>query len=254
MEKITVVIADNNKSFCNDFKDYASLTKDIEIVGVAHDGLTAVEMVTREKPMIMLLDAVLPALDGLGVLERLNSLKLVHKPKIITLSTYLSEDFVENAYRLGANYQMSKTISIDHIINRIRMIAQNSGYRKAPKLQSNDLESVVTSAIHEVGVPAHIKGYQYLRESILMVLNDRDLLNGITKQLYPSVAKKYSTSSSRVERAIRHAIEVAWNRGDTDTLNGIFGFTINQAKGKPTNSEFIAMISDNLRLELKKAL
>ena len=134
------------------------------------------------------------------------------------------------------------------------MIAQNSGYRKAPKLQSNDLESVVTSAIHEVGVPAHIKGYQYLRESILMVLNDRDLLNGITKQLYPSVAKKYNTSSSRVERAIRHAIEVAWNRGDTDTLNGIFGFTINQAKGKPTNSEFIAMISDNLRLELKKAL
>ncbi|MBQ4542998.1 MAG: sporulation initiation factor Spo0A C-terminal domain-containing protein, partial [Clostridia bacterium] len=103
-------------------------------------------------------------------------------------------------------------------------------------------------------VPAHIKGYQYLRESILMVLNDRDLLNGITKQLYPSVAKKYNTSSSRVERAIRHAIEVAWNRGDTDTLNGIFGFTINQAKGKPTNSEFIAMISDNLRLELKKAL
>ena len=255
MEKITVVIADNNKSFCNDFKDYASLTKDVEIVGITHDGLSAIDMVAREKPMIFLLDAVLPGLDGLGVLEKLNSMKLVSRPKIITLSTYLSDDFVENAYRLGANYQMSKTISIDHIINRIRMIVQNSGYvPPAQKIIGNDLESVVTSAIHEVGVPAHIKGYQYLREAILMVLDDRDLLNGITKQLYPSVAKKYGTSSSRVERAIRHAIEVAWNRGDTDTLNGIFGFTINQAKGKPTNSEFIAMISDNLRLELKKAL
>lgn len=254
MNKITVVIADDNKDFCSDIKNYAALSKDVEIVGVAHDGLAAVDMVAKLKPMILLLDDVMPGLDGLGVLEKLNSLNLQSRPKIITLSSYISEDFVKRAYELGSNYQMSKTISPDHIINRLKMIIENSSKPKNTEAYKNyDAESMVTEAIHQVGVPAHIKGYEYLRESILMVLSDRELINSVTKQLYPAVAKKHKTSASRVERAIRHAIEVAWNRGDTETLNNIFGFTINQAKGKPTNSEFIAMISDNLRLELKKA-
>ncbi len=255
MNKITVVIADDSKEFCGEIKNYAALSKDIEIIGVAHDGLTAVDMVAKLSPMILLLDDVMPGLDGLGVLEKINSLNLQVRPKIITLSSYISEDFVRRAYELGSNYQMSKTISPDHIISRLRMIIENSSKKKNHENLNNyhDIEALVTEAIHEVGVPAHIKGYEYLRESILMVLRDRELINSVTKQLYPAVAKKHRTSASRVERAIRHAIEVAWNRGDTETLNNIFGFTINQSKGKPTNSEFIAMISDNLRLELKKA-
>lgn len=254
MDKLTVMIADDSREFCNEFKSYAALTKDIEVVGVAYDGLSAVDMIAKCKPMLLILDDVMPGLDGLGVLEKLRMMNLSPRPKIITVPSYISEDFVENAYKLGANYQMAKSVGIDHIVNRLRLIAQNAmGGRTTSRYRKNDTESVVTSAIHEVGIPAHIKGYEYLREAIMIVLDNRDMINSVTKELYPTVAKKYSTSPSRVERAIRHAIEVAWNRGDTDTLNNIFGFTINQSKGKPTNSEFIAMISDNLRLELKKA-
>lgn len=255
MQKITVLLADDSREFCNEFKKYASLTKDIEVVGTAHDGLAALNMVAQLTPMILLLDDVMPKLDGIGVIEQINSMNINPKPKIITISSFSSEAYNKILIEYGVHFQLSKTYSFELIMNRIRMIGDNSFGKKSRKntIRANDIECVVTSELHKVGIPAHIKGYEYLREAILMVLNDRELINSVTKQLYPDVAKKYKTSPSRVERAIRHAIEVAWSRADTDTLDEVFGYTINQAKGKPTNSEFIAMISDNLRLDLKMA-
>jgi len=255
MQKITVLLADDSKEYCDEFKKYASLTKDIDVVGTAHDGLAALEMVSELKPMILILDDVMPRLDGIGVIERLNSMSLVPKPKIITVSSFTSEAFNKLLTEFGVHYQLSKTYSMELIMNRIRMIGGNGFGKKSTRSfsRSGDIECIVTAELHKVGIPAHIKGYEYLREAILMVLDDRELINSVTKQLYPAVAKKHSTSPSRVERAIRHAIEVAWSRADTDTLDEVFGFTINQEKGKPTNSEFIAMISDNLRLDLKIA-
>ncbi len=257
MGKIRLALADDNREFCSLVVDYISMIDDIELVGIANDGLVALELVEQKQPDVLILDNVMPQLDGLGVLARLQNVTAFKRPKVITITASLTEDFMINAYKLGADYQMSRRIDIEEIIKRVRMIMEKPKHRipQNPSINKGtiDVETTVTSIIHEVGVPAHIKGYVYLREAIMLVLKDTDMVNSITKQLYPSVAKTYNTSASRVERAIRHAIEVAWDRGDTDTLNKIFGFTINQAKGKPTNSEFIAMIADKLRLEMKYA-
>ena len=256
MQKITVLIADDSREYCEEFKKYASLTKDIDVVGTAYDGLAVINMVTELKPMVLVLDDVMPGLDGIGVIERINSMKDFPKPKIVVISAFSSETYNKLLTEFGVHYQLSKTYSMELVLNRIRMIA-GSGHSTKRNIGGitacNDTECMVTTELHKVGIPAHIKGYEYLREAILMVLNERELINSVTKQLYPAVAKKHKTSPSRVERAIRHAIEGAWSRADTDTLDEVFGYTINQAKGKPTNSEFIAMISDNLRLELKIA-
>lgn len=268
LEKIKLVIADDSRDFCRIFKDYLSTVPEIELVGLASDGLVTLEVIESKRPDVLLLDNVMPFLDGLGVLARLNEAGLKESLKVIMISGSLSDDFIINASRLGADYIMSRRMSVEEIINKIRMVMEKpdidaitpnagldirlrGGRQSRVKNLSNDVEKTVTTIIHEIGVPAHIKGYTYLREAIMLVLKDTDLINSITKQLYPTVAKMHNTSSSRVERAIRHAIEVAWDRGDTETLNNIFGFTINQNKGKPTNSEFIAMISDKLRLEMK---
>lgn len=268
MEKIRLVIADDSRDFCRIMKDFLLTVPEIELVGMASDGLVTLEIVESKRPNVLLLDNVMPFLDGLGVLTRLNEAGLKDSLKVIMISGSLSDDFVIHASKLGADYIMSRRMSADEIINKIRMVMEkpdveaiypnlnfnigSSNYKTSSlNRASNDIEKTVTTVIHEIGVPAHIKGYTYLREAIMLVLKDTDLINSITKQLYPTVAKKHNTSSSRVERAIRHAIEVAWDRGDTETLNNIFGFTINQNKGKPTNSEFIAMISDKLRLEMK---
>lgn len=282
MEKIRLAIADDSRDFCRIMKDYISTVPDIEIVGMASDGLVAVELVENKCPDVLLLDNVMPFLDGLGVLTKLSESGIKERMKVIMISGSLSDDFVIHASKLGTDYIMSRRMSAEEIIKKIRMVVEKPDMStvyplpmyQMPQMQaqrmamqpqqimqqgsmlpskqfSNDVEKTVTTIIHEIGVPAHIKGYTYLREAIMLVLKDTDLINSITKQLYPTVAKKHNTSSSRVERAIRHAIEVAWDRGDTETLNNLFGFTINQNKGKPTNSEFIAMISDKLRLEMK---
>lgn len=278
MDKIRLAIADDSRDFCRIMKDYISTVSDIELVGMATDGLVTLEVVESKRPDVLLLDNVMPFLDGLGVLTKLSDSGLRDKMKIIMISGSLSDDFVIHASKLGADYIMSRRMSAEEIITKIRMVMEKPeldgysagmlaaapGTRGMPregqtgrspfsniKKSFTDVEKTVTTIIHEIGVPAHIKGYTYLREAIMLVLKDTDLINSITKQLYPTVAKKHNTSSSRVERAIRHAIEVAWDRGDTETLNSLFGFTINQNKGKPTNSEFIAMISDRLRLEMK---
>ncbi len=230
MEKIRLVLADDSRDFCRIMKEYMSTVPEIELVGIATDGLVAFEIVSSKRPDVLILDNVMPFLDGLSVLSKLNESGLKETVKVIMISGSLSDDFVINASRLGADYIMSRRMSADEIVNKVKMIMETpetdtmfphsikekEGINIKPLLTrrtSNDIEKTVTTIIHEIGVPAHIKGYTYLREAIMLVLKDIDLINSITKQLYPSVAKKHNTSSSRVERAIRHAIEVAWDRG-----------------------------------------
>ncbi|SKA76738.1 two-component system, response regulator, stage 0 sporulation protein A [Clostridium sp. USBA 49] len=264
--KINVVIADDNKEFCSILNDYLLNQKDIVVTGIAKDGVEALELIQLKKPDLVVLDIIMPHLDGLGVLERLNSMNINPMPRIIVLSAVGQDKITQRAITLGADYYVVKPFDMDVFIKRIRQmfnntISSNDSKKtvsildntdiKLNKNEFTDLESEITSIIHEIGVPAHIKGYMYLREAINMVVNDIELLSAVTKELYPSIAEKYNTTASRVERAIRHAIEVAWSRGQVDTINKLFGYTIHNDKGKPTNSEFIAMVADKLRLKNK---
>lgn len=270
-EKISVLIADDNQDFAYTLSNYINDQEDMEVIGIAKDGNEAVNLISTIKPEIVLLDVIMPHLDGLGVLEKLNKIANPDQPTIIMLSAVGQDKITQRAISLGAEYYVVKPFDIELLIKRIREI---KFYKPEPQKDTfvtrdskkmyidvdpakvgsdQNLEALVTNLIHEVGVPAHIKGYQYLREAIMMVVNDIDVINQITKSLYPQIASKFNTTPSRVERAIRHAIEVAWGRGDQKTVEKIFGYTISASKGKPTNSEFIAMIADKLRLELKIA-
>ena len=272
-EKITVLIADDNQEFSMTLATYLKNQEDMVIVGRAKDGNEAVDMIPNLMPDIVLLDVIMPHLDGIGVLEKINMMKMSKRPICIMLSAVGQDKITRRAIELGAEYYVVKPFDIELLITRIRELknyrpAQSNNFisreTSIPKQQyieisrnrektEENLEALVTNVIHEVGVPAHIKGYQYLREAIIMVVKDIDVINQITKSLYPMIANKFSTTPSRVERAIRHAIEVAWGRGQQDVVENIFGYTISAAKGKPTNSEFIAMIADKLRLEMKSA-
>ncbi|QGU95163.1 sporulation transcription factor Spo0A [Clostridium bovifaecis] len=264
--KISVVIADDNKEFCNILNDYLLNQRDIVVTGVAKDGIEALKLIQEKKPDLVVLDIIMPHLDGLGVLEKLNTMNIDPLPRIIVLSAVGQDKITQRAITLGADYYVVKPFDMDVFTKRIRQMFNNTissdQVKKTVSLIESeevnvrrneplDLESEITSIIHEIGVPAHIKGYMYLREAISMVVNDVELLSAVTKELYPSIAKKYNTTASRVERAIRHAIEVAWSRGQVETINRIFGYTIHNGKGKPTNSEFIAMVADKLRLKNK---
>ncbi|MDU4892473.1 MAG: sporulation transcription factor Spo0A [Clostridium sp.] len=268
---INVLIADDNKEFCNILSDYFLSQKDINVVGVAKDGIEVLELLEDTKPDLVVLDIIMPRLDGLGVLERLNTMNLNPMPRVIILSAVGQDKITQRAIALGADYYVVKPFDMDVLSNRIREMFSNQISTEAVRRSSTsissltssldvkvkssntalDLESEITNIIHEIGVPAHIKGYMYLREAITLVVNDIELLSAVTKELYPAIAKKYNTTASRVERAIRHAIEVAWSRGQVDTINKLFGYTIHNEKGKPTNSEFIAMVADKLRLKNK---
>ena len=270
-EKITVLIADDNQEFSHTLANYINSQEDMEIIGMAKDGNEALEMIKNVTPDVVLLDVIMPHLDGLGVLENIKSNGNAQKPICIMLSAVGQDKITQKAITLGAEYYVVKPFDIELLIKRIREIKfykpnqtlnnfitsqTKQSYIELPKdsgKKEDNLEALVTNIIHEVGVPAHIKGYQYLREAIIMVVNDIDVINQITKSLYPKIAFKFHTTPSRVERAIRHAIEVAWGRGQQEVVENIFGYTISAAKGKPTNSEFIAMIADKLRLELKSA-
>lgn len=264
--KITVVIADDNKEFCNILNDYLLNQRDIIVTGIAKDGIEAIKLIQEKKPDLVVLDIIMPHLDGLGVLERINNMNINPMPRIIVLSAVGQDKITQRAISLGADYYVVKPFDMDVFTKRIRQLFNNTlssdqSKKSVPLTETEevkeksdeplDLESEITNIIHEIGVPAHIKGYMYLREAISMVVNDVELLSAVTKELYPSIAKKYNTTASRVERAIRHAIEVAWSRGQVETINKIFGYTIHNGKGKPTNSEFIAMVADKLRLKNK---
>ena len=252
--KIKVLIADDNKEFCAQCSALLR-TYGYETVVAPKDGFRVVELVEENQPNIVLLDVFMPRLDAIGVMKTIRESQISVQPLFMMMSTFDNPVLERELLNSGASYYFLKPFDTDVLVERI---VQISGYKKADildlpgagKLQP-DLEMMVTEIIHQIGVPAHIKGYHYLRESILLAVNDADIINSVTKQLYPTVAKKFATTSSRVERAIRHAIEVAWDRGDVDILNSYFGYTIHNGRGKPTNSEFIAMIADKLRLRRK---
>lgn len=263
MEKLNVAIADDNERILQLLDDVLSTQEDIEVVGKAKNGEEAYDIIKNKEPDVVLLDIIMPKLDGLSVMSKVNSDKTIKKhPAFVVLSAIGQEAITDDAFNLGANYYIMKPFDNEMVINRIKHIRSSMGkkihesrkinaYESKTEYIERNLESDVTNVIHEIGVPAHIKGYQYLRDAIIMSINDMEMLNSITKILYPSIAKKYQTTASRVERAIRHAIEVAWSRGKMDTIDALFGYTINTGKGKPTNSEFIALIADKIRLEYK---
>lgn len=266
---IRVLIADDNREFAELLSEYLQEQSDLDIVGVANNGQEVLNLVERVQPDVLVLDIIMPVLDGIGVLERLRSSSLEVMPRVIMLTAFGQDSITRKALDLGASYYILKPFDMDLLIDRIRDVATADLYieRGRPTVNSANysptgtsprvlsmtpnrtVDQLVTAMIHEIGVPAHIKGYQYLREAILMVYDDVEMLGAVTKVLYPQIAEKFYTTPSRVERAIRHAIEVAWNRGNSEAITQVFGYTVSMSKAKPTNSEFIAMVADKLRMD-----
>lgn len=240
-------------------EDYFNGQEDIEVIGVAYDGKECMKMMKELEPDILLLDIIMPHLDGLGVLEKLRMENRSTFPNIIMLTAFGQEEVMRKAVEYGASYFVLKPFDLNNLVDKIRDVYGQDRRRppvkidktKSRRKHQDNIEANITSIMHDIGVPAHIKGYLYLREAITMVYNDIELLGSITKILYPDIAKKFNTTASRVERAIRHAIEVAWNRGNIESITELFGYTVNVSKAKPTNSEFIAMVADKLRLKYK---
>ncbi|HML31587.1 sporulation transcription factor Spo0A [Sporomusa sphaeroides] len=256
-ETIKVAIADDNKEFSEILQECLSRESDIELVGVAYNGEQMLSIIEERSPDVIVLDIIMPHLDGIGVLERIN-VSANKRPKIIMLTAFGQESITQRVVELGADYYVLKPFNMDVLINRIRQLAGTAVTTRpvtaaatVPVVKTRPIDVEVTNIIREIGIPAHIKGYQYLRDAIMMIVAEVELLGAVTKVLYPMIAEKYSTTPSRVERAIRHAIEVAWNRGNIDMINKLFGYTIKLDKGKPTNSEFMAMIADKLRMEMR---
>jgi len=255
--KIKILIADSNDDFRRLLSDLLEKEPDVELVGTAGDGAEAVSLCSALNPDVLVLDLVLSKLDGFEVMRRISLSS--PKTKALVTSGFYNDKVLTDCAAAGAYYFVPKPFDYETMIDRIRQAAAHTRTVQLAEpptaLRSEpSLEAVVTDIIHEIGVPAHIKGYQYLREAIILTINDMDIINAVTKVLYPEVAKKFGTTPSRVERAIRHAIEVAWDRGDIETLQKFFGYTVSNIKGKPTNSEFIAMIADCLSLKQKQAV
>lgn len=250
--QIKVLIGDDSLNFgmiCGDLLE----KRDFQTIVKPKDGIAVFDAICKNNPQIVILDSNMPHIDALGILKNFAS-KSINPPYFIILSAYDSpyaeQEFIQN----GASFFLMKPVDLNHVCDRVTLLAEQCNRHRQPAAQpKHDLEVMVTEVIHQIGVPAHIKGYHYLREAIILSIEDTEMINSVTKVLYPTVAKKFKTTSSRVERAIRHAIEVAWDRGDVDVLNSFFGYTVHTGRGKPTNSEFIAMIADRLRLQMKKA-
>ena len=273
MENVNVVIVDDNPMILNTLDEVISSEAGLSVIGRADNGKDAIDMIKDTQPDVVLLDLVMPQMDGITVVENIKKkTSMLKNPAFIILSAVGGEQMTEEAFQAGANYFLMKPFDKDILVNKIRRIGKRpvrpvpGKVLEAPlkaatpeeaamnreEYMKEHLETDITKMLHELGIPAHIKGYQYLRDAISMVVRDREMMEAVTKILYPEIAKKNYTSSSRVERAIRHAIEVAWDRGDVDTLNSYFGYTIHNLRGKPTNSEFIAMIADKMRLDKRQ--
>ena len=248
-QAMRILIADSNQDFCEHLRDKLRDISGFEVVAMANDGNKAAELVSVMKPDVMVVDLMLPEKDGFAVIRAANALE---KPPVSLVTAGFMTEFVSyTAANLGVRYFMAKPCSAELVCERLQEIVGMENANAGAAKPEVNIETMVTSVIHEIGVPAHIKGYQYLREAIMIAVKDMDVINAITKVLYPQVAKTFSTTPSRVERAIRHAIEVAWDRGDLETLQSFFGYTVSNTKGKPTNSEFIALIADKLQLQIK---
>lgn len=262
VEKIKVCLVDDNKELVSMLESYVAAQDDMEVIGIAYNGQECLNLLADKQPDVLVLDIIMPHLDGLAVLEKMRHIERLKQPSVIMLTAFGQEDVTKKAVDLGASYFILKPFDMENLTSHIRQVSGKANAmikRPLPSFRSattvdgkpKNLDASITSIIHEIGVPAHIKGYMYLREAISMVYNDIELLGSITKVLYPDIAKKYNTTASRVERAIRHAIEVAWSRGNIDSISSLFGYTVSMSKAKPTNSEFIAMVADKLRLEHK---
>ena len=248
MSTIKVVIADADEETRAGLQEALTAEGDIQVVGTTGEGSRVIPLLRETGAEVLVMDLVLYGMDGLDLLQTINTQE-ARKPGILVYSSFVAGGVAAKSAELGADYFLAKPNQSQAVIERIRLLRNSSTV--TPKAYQN-LETLITSIIHEIGVPAHIKGYQYLREAILIAVDDMDVINAVTKVLYPEVAKRYGTTASRVERAIRHAIEVAWDRGDLETLQKYFGYTVSNAKGKPTNREFIAMIADRLQLQRKE--
>ena len=247
----TVIIADNTEEFCSSLASHLQRADGFTVLGIANDGEQAIRLVTDRKPDVLVLDMMLAKRDGISVLKAIAGME--QKPMVLATSGFITDYVASTVANLGVKYLMLKPCDMTALVERLEEIRGGENLRKTDSSRpgQTSIEAMVTGIIHEIGVPAHIKGYQYLREAIIIAVEDMDVINAITKVLYPQVAKTFQTTPSRVERAIRHAIEVAWDRGDLDTLQRFFGYTVSNTKGKPTNSEFIALIADKLQLQLK---
>lgn len=274
MENVNVVIVDDNPMILNTLLDEViSSEAGLSVIGRADNGKDAIDMIKDTQPDVVLLDLVMPQMDGITVVENIKKkTSMLKNPAFIILSAVGGEQMTEEAFQAGANYFLMKPFDKDILVNKIRRIGKRpvrpvpGKVLEAPlkaatpeeaamnreEYMKEHLETDITKMLHELGIPAHIKGYQYLRDAISMVVRDREMMEAVTKILYPEIAKKNYTSSSRVERAIRHAIEVAWGRGSLEVIDELFGYTISTGKGKPTNSEFIALIADKICLDYKK--
>ena len=263
MGRLNVAIADDNERILDILEEIVSNDEELTLVGKADKGEDMYQIIKNKEPDVVLLDLIMPKMDGLSVMELVQEDRTLKKtPDFIIITAVGQERITEDAFKRGANYYIMKPFNNEMVLNRIKDTHREMKHTKksmggVPEVRRDigeeSLENRVTNMIHEIGIPAHIKGYHYLRDAIMMAVEDMDVLNAITKILYPTVAKKYRTTSSRVERAIRHAIEVAWSRGKLDILDELFGYTVSNGKGKPTNSEFIALVSDTIRLEKKHA-
>lgn len=273
MENVNVVIVDDNPMILNTLDEVISSEAGLSVIGRADNGKDAIDMIKDTQPDVVLLDLVMPQMDGITVAENIKKkTSMLKNPAFIILSAVGGEQMTEEAFQAGANYFLMKPFDKDILVNKIRRIGKRpvrpvpGKVLEAPlkaatpeeaamnreEYMKEHLETDITKMLHELGIPAHIKGYQYLRDAISMVVRDREMMEAVTKILYPEIAKKNYTSSSRVERAIRHAIEVAWGRGSLEVIDELFGYTISTGKGKPTNSEFIALIADKICLDYKK--
>jgi two-component system response regulator (stage 0 sporulation protein A) len=279
MEKeVEIVLVDDNQNFCHLVEEYLNKQEHMKVIGVAHNGKKGLKLIKKKKPDLLILDLIMPKLDGIGVMEKLKQENLKDDMITIFLSAFGQEELTHKMVELGIQYYIMKPFDLSKLVKRIEQIvqinncpetkenkvmaepnlnqqlSQNNSKTKTPSQQAKPekkLSLEVTELLHELGVPAHIKGYIYLRESIQLVVNNIELMNSVTKKLYPKVADKYNTTANRVERAIRHAIEVTWNRGNISALNDYFGTTVSPHSGKATNSQFIAKIADKFRIERK---
>ena len=255
MRRLNVAIADDNDQILEILENLVNADKDLKLVGKANNGEDMYEIIKEKQPDVVLLDIVMPKMDGLSVMERVKKdNELVKCPNFIVVSAIGLERITKDAFTKGASYYIMKPFQNESVLERIKHMQEETENIQGQIFEETkelSLETMVTELLHEIGIPAHIKGYHYLRDSIMMSIEENDMLSAVTKILYPTVAKKHQTTSSRVERAIRHAIEVAWSRGKLDTLEELFGYTVSTGKGKPTNSEFIALVADTIRLRQK---